>query len=144
MPPYIHRGRVAFHETDAAGIVHFANFFRYAEEAETAALISLGLFSKDTLRLYGFPRVQANAQYTAPLHFAEEYEVRASLERIGASSLAWHFDIAGAGGSCACVEMVSSRRHAATGEAAPYAPAEREALHKLMPSPPESAQEQKS
>ena len=34
--------RVEFYETDAAGIVHFSNFFRYMETAEHAFLRSLG------------------------------------------------------------------------------------------------------
>ncbi len=148
MPPYLHSGRVAFHETDAAGIVHFSNYFRYAEEAETAALASLGIFSADSLRRYAFPRVQVSARYSHPLHFHEAYEVRAWLTGIGNSSLQWRFDIAGANTLCACVEVTTSRRHGADGSAAPYSPQEKAALQHLLLPPatagsPTSGDEQK-
>ncbi len=134
MPAYIHQGRVAFHETDAAGIVHFSTYFLYAEEAETAALASLGIFSADTLHRYGFPRVQAAAQYHSPLHFHEEYTVRTCLTRIGKSSLHWRFDIEGKTTTCATVELISSRRHLNDGSAAPYTEQEKAALQSLLKS----------
>ena len=37
------RRRVQFHETDAAGIVHFSWFYRYMEEAEHALWRQAGL-----------------------------------------------------------------------------------------------------
>ena len=44
MPYEFHsRQRVEFADTDMAGIVHFANFFRYMERAEHEFLRSLGL-----------------------------------------------------------------------------------------------------
>ncbi len=132
MSAYIHRGRVAFHETDAAGIVHFASYFLYAEEAETAALASLGIFSSDAATRYGFPRVQASANYARPLRFFESYAVHAGLTHIGSSSLHWRFDIAGEAGACASVELISSRRHAADGSAAPYSEEEKAALQSLL------------
>ncbi len=132
MPPFIHQRRIAFHETDAAGIVHFSNYFRYAEEAETAALASLGIFSAETLRQYAFPRVQAGARYCHPLHFAEVCEVQATLRHVGASSLGWRFDISCRGVPCACVELTSARRHVADGSAAPYSAEEKAALRTLL------------
>ncbi len=132
MPAYLHQGRVAFHETDAAGIVHFSNYFRYAEEAETAALASLGIFSAESLQCYSFPRVQANAQYNHPLRFPEAYTVRAFIKRIGRSSLTWRFEIAGPGKSCACVDVTSVRCSTEDGHPVPYFPQEVERLRTLM------------
>ena len=51
--------RVEFIETDMAGIVHYSNFFRYMEAAETAFIRSLW-FSIWTLQAeppVGWPRV---------------------------------------------------------------------------------------
>ncbi len=137
MPEFTHPGRVAFHETDAAGIVHFSNYFRYAEEAETAALASLGIFSADTLHHYAFPRVKASAHYNNPLHFGEAYEVLASLERLGKSSLTWRFEVVNEQHSCAVLEVTTARRHAADGSAAPYSEEEKAALRCLIPEPPQ-------
>ncbi len=142
MPAYIHSDRVAFHETDAAGIAHFSSYFLYAEEAETAALASLGIFSAESLARYVFPRVQASASYTRPLRFHEAYEAQAAITHIGNSSLKWHVDIISEKGPCACVELITSRRLVTTGEAAPYTPAEQEALKTLMPMPGAAPAEQ--
>ncbi len=143
MPAYIHHGRVAFHETDGAGIVHFSNYFRYAEEAESAALASLGIFSADTLRFYGFPRVQASAQYNTSLHPFDEYTVRAYITRIGNSSLTWRFEIGGKQKSCATLSVTSVRVCAEDGTPMPYFPAEKEALRTLMlhPAEPEATKQ---
>ncbi len=130
MPAYIHQGRVAFHETDAAGIVHFSNYFRYAEEAETAALASIRIFDARTLERYTFPRVQANAQYNRPLCFPEAYTVRAFIRRIGNSSLTWRFEISSKEKSCAIVDLVSVRCYA-TGGVAHYTADEKAALETL-------------
>ena len=43
MTPFRTTRRVEFGDTDMAGIIHFANFFRYMEAAETDFLRSLGL-----------------------------------------------------------------------------------------------------
>lgn len=66
---------VAFSETDAAGIVHFANFFRYMEDAEHAYLRSLGLSVHRDIGddMAGFPRVSAQCDYRRPLRFEDVF-----------------------------------------------------------------------
>jgi acyl-CoA thioester hydrolase len=69
--------RVEFSETDMAGIVHFANFFRYMESAEHAFYRSLG-FSVMMDHLdpaLGFPRVHAECDYRKPLKFEDNLEI---------------------------------------------------------------------
>lgn len=131
MPAFIYTRRIAFHETDAAGIVYYANYFRLAEEAETHALASLGQ-GPQTLRRYALPRVRTEAEYHAPLHFFEQVEVQARITQIGRSSLHWEFQISGPDGLCATVRSVSSRRHISDGSAAPYSEAERRVLDALL------------
>ena len=69
--------RVAFSETDAAGIAHFANFFRWMEDAEHAFLRSLGtsVHAHDGEGLSGFARVKAGCEYHRPLQFEDEFTV---------------------------------------------------------------------
>jgi len=67
------RRRVEFCETDMMGIVHFSNFFRYAESAETAFFKSLGVPIIDGG--VGWPRVHAEFDFKKPLRFEEEFEV---------------------------------------------------------------------
>lgn len=128
MPAYIYKRRIAFHETDAAGVVYFANYFRLAEEAETHALASLG--SVVTRDGYLYPRVHAEADYLAPLCFFDEVSVHANIIRIGSSSVHWKFDIFHGEQICATVKTISSRRNH-DGSAAIYSEAERTAYQTL-------------
>ena len=131
MPAFIHKGRVPFHATDAAGIVHFANYFRYMEEAELYALSARG-FRPDN---HAYPRVHIEADYHAPLRFWDEYTVSAALEHIGSTSLHWKFTINGPSGICAVIRSISSRRSADLITPAPYTEDERQRLADLLISP---------
>lgn len=126
-PPY--RTRVAFHHTDAAGIVHFANYFLFAEEAETALLAALKLPGPREGMQY--PRVSAGAEYLRPLHFGDEVEVLVRLQKLGRSSLHWLFTVSGPEGTCARLHICTARRNS-RGEAAPYSPEERARLEALI------------
>lgn len=66
--------RVQFYETDAGGIVHFSNYFRYMEEAEHALWRAAGLSIHDRDAAFGWPRVHASIDYHRPLRFEEEFE----------------------------------------------------------------------
>lgn len=128
MPAFIYKRRIAFHETDAAGVVYFANFFHLAEEAEVHALASLGDITSQTGYLY--PRVHVEADYLTPLRFFDEMSVHACITRIGSSSMEWKFEIFRGSTICAVVRTTSSRRHH-DGSAAPYGENERVAFAAL-------------
>jgi len=68
--------RVHFHETDAAGIVHFSVFFRYMEEAEHAMWRAAGLSIATPDAPIGFPRVATSFDFLKPLRFEDEFDVR--------------------------------------------------------------------
>ena len=61
--------RVAFAETDMAGILHFANFFRYMEEVEHAFFRSLGLqvHEGNEAGAMGWARGEASCRFMRPL-----------------------------------------------------------------------------
>ncbi len=116
------------HATDAAGIVHFANYFRYMEEAELQALHARG-FRPDG---HAYPRVHIEADYCAPLRFWDTVTVQAALLHIGNSTLHWQFTFSGPQGTCAVLKCVSARRSADLSAPAPYTQAERERLADLL------------
>jgi acyl-CoA thioesterase FadM len=79
---------VQFAETDLAGMVHFANFFRYMEEAEHALWRAAGMtIDSPSLAPAGsgaagsphphlkWPRVAAAFDFKRPLRFEDEFEV---------------------------------------------------------------------
>jgi YbgC/YbaW family acyl-CoA thioester hydrolase len=72
---YTLRRRVHFYETDAAGIVHFSNFFRYMEEAEHALWREAGLSITNRKAGVGFPRIATSFEYHRPLRIEDEFDV---------------------------------------------------------------------
>jgi acyl-CoA thioester hydrolase len=71
--------RVQFYETDAAGIVHFSQYFRYMEEAEHALWRANGLSVAPPGAELGWPRVAASFDYHRPLRFEDEFDVVISV-----------------------------------------------------------------
>ena len=68
--------RVQFHETDAAGLVHFSVYFRYMEEAEHALWRAAGLSIHPPSSDIGWPRRTASFEYHRALRFEDEFEVQ--------------------------------------------------------------------
>lgn len=91
--------RVAFHETDAMGIVHHSNYLRYFEEARVLWLeehdapythyMDLGLH---------FAVTRVEVDYKRPARFDDRLEVVTWVERIRGASLRMGYEIRCAGG----------------------------------------------
>ncbi len=99
-PAYTHAMRVPFADTDLAGIVHFANFFRYMENAEHAFFRSLGYSihpsgsaatGLETYEGYGWPRVSATCEYKKPLRFEQEVQVEVHIRERQAKTINYEF-----------------------------------------------------
>jgi YbgC/YbaW family acyl-CoA thioester hydrolase len=73
---------VQFSETDAAGIVHFSNFFRYFEDAEHALWREAGLSIHDRDSAIGWPRVAASCDFHRPLKFEQEFDIEARVAEL--------------------------------------------------------------
>lgn len=89
---FTHLHRVEFCETDMAGIVHFANFYRYMEQAEHEFFRSLGLSVMEHEpdgSIVGWPRVSCSCNYEAPAFFEDLVEVRLTVTRKGVKSLCY-------------------------------------------------------
>jgi len=69
--------RVEFSDTDMAGIMHYANFFRFMETAEHGFYRSLGfsVVMPETDPRLGWPRVHAECDYKKPLRFEDLVEI---------------------------------------------------------------------
>jgi acyl-CoA thioester hydrolase len=79
--------RVQFHETDAAGLVHFSCFFNYMEEAEHALWRAAGLSIHPPETEVGWPRRKTGFEYYRPLFFEDEFEVRIRVAEVSASTI---------------------------------------------------------
>ncbi|MBT8108661.1 MAG: YbgC/FadM family acyl-CoA thioesterase [Gammaproteobacteria bacterium] len=73
--------RVYYEDTDAQGVVYYANYFRFMERARTEWLRSLGV---DMVRLQDEERrifvvAEVNAKFLAPARLSDELVVTARL-----------------------------------------------------------------
>ena len=79
--PFEWRVRVYYEDTDAQGVVYYANYFRYMERARTEWLRSLGVdqaqLLNDERRM--FVVTESNASFLAPARFNDEVVVTARL-----------------------------------------------------------------
>jgi acyl-CoA thioester hydrolase len=80
---------VEFADTDMAGIVHFASFFRYMEAAEHAYLRACGLsvFTTWEGQKITFPRVSASCDFVRPARFEDVLDIEVGVEKIGRTSV---------------------------------------------------------
>jgi acyl-CoA thioester hydrolase len=85
--------RVEFSETDMAGIVHYANFFRYMETAEHGFFRQLGysVVMDQFEPAVGWPRVHAECDYRQPLRFEDEVEIHLLVSEKKTKSLSYLF-----------------------------------------------------
>ncbi|MEY2879076.1 MAG: hypothetical protein RLZZ15_1456 [Verrucomicrobiota bacterium] len=90
-----HRRMVEFADTDLAGIMHFANFFRFVEVAEHAFFRSLGtsVHSSDGATHDGWPRIEVSCKYHKPARFQETLEVCLRITELRTTSLSYAFAI---------------------------------------------------
>ncbi|MBM4072769.1 MAG: acyl-CoA thioesterase [Planctomycetes bacterium] len=86
--------RIEFCDTDMAGIVHFANFFRFMESAEVEFLRARGVSVKLDWegQTIGFPRVSARCDYLKPARFEDLLDVLVSIDSIGRKSVTYRFE----------------------------------------------------
>ena len=101
--------QVEFHETDMAGIMHFANFFRWMEVCETAFYRSLGLPLISFLpgQVIAWPRVNVSCAYRAPLRFNDTVVVKLFVRKITTRSVTYVFQFRKDGTLCATGEVTA-------------------------------------
>lgn len=83
--------RVEFAETDMAGVMHFANYFRWMEEVEHAMFRSIGLsvVHPDGERTISWPRVRVTCEYRGPVRFEDVVDVSLAITKMGGKSISY-------------------------------------------------------
>ena len=88
--------RVQFAETDMAGVMHFANYFRIMEETEHAFWRSLGqcVHTRDDDREVGWPRVNVSCDYLAPARFEDVLDVSLTVTELSTTKIRFQIEFA--------------------------------------------------
>jgi acyl-CoA thioester hydrolase len=82
--------RVYYEDTDAAGVVYYANYLRYMERARTEWLSSLGFDLADVERTHGvvFAVHRTDIEYRFPARLGDRIEATVTLVELGRASIA--------------------------------------------------------
>jgi len=109
---------VEFSDTDMAGIMHFAAFFRYMEAAEHELLRSLGLgvYSEIDGAVITFPRVAAKCDYHSPARCEQLLDIDVTVLRVGTKSVSYGFQLTHEGRKVASGELTSVCCHVEHGQ----------------------------
>ncbi len=90
----VYRRRVQFYETDAQGVVHHSNYFRYFEEARGEFLRNLGVpYSR--LRSMGYEVVllEARCSFKKPLYYDEEVTIELDIKDINRYTFSFTYKV---------------------------------------------------
>ncbi|MGC8508234.1 MAG: tol-pal system-associated acyl-CoA thioesterase [Thiomonas sp.] len=105
--------RVYWEDTDAGGIVYYANYLKFFERARTEWLRSLGLAQSELAAQSGLVFVVADLQlrYAAPARLDDALQIQLRVLDLGAASLqvaqqAWRTDAQGAPATLLCEASV--------------------------------------
>jgi len=97
-----HRGRVFtstfrvhWVDTDAAGVMHFSNYFRYFEACEQEFYHSLGIPPSELRQEHNIllPRVEARCEYKAPCRFDDQIEVALRVHEVTSKTITLNFEL---------------------------------------------------
>ena len=109
--PFRTTRRVEFGDTDMAGIMHFSNFFRFMEAAETEFLRARGLsvtwHDAKVGERFGFPRVSVACDFKAPARFEDVLAIAVIVEKIGTKSVSYRFEFSREGMAIAVGRMTA-------------------------------------
>ena len=87
--PHELKVRVYYEDTDAGGIVYYANYLRFAERARTEMLRDAGFHHTENMKETGLAFVVArvNINYRQPAYLDDALTVKTSVRKVGGASL---------------------------------------------------------
>ena len=80
--------KIYYEDTDAGGVVYYANYLKFLERARSEAIYSLGLSNKEILEKEGVIIIvkTCNIEYKKPAKFEDEIEVVSKISEVKNSS----------------------------------------------------------
>jgi acyl-CoA thioester hydrolase len=103
--------RVYYEDTDAIGIVYYANYLRYIERARTEALRELGIAHAELVEQFGVMFVvrRVEMDYLRPARLDDSLLVETTAEEIGGASLVLRQNVLAVEGQGNHVTLVAAR-----------------------------------
>ena len=85
---FTHKVKVYYEDTDAGGVVYYANYLNFLERARTEAINSLGLSNKKIKENFGALIIvkSCNIDYKKSAHLEDELNIRSFVKSITKTS----------------------------------------------------------
>ena len=85
---FFHTVKVYYEDTDAGGVVYYANYLKYLERARTEALSSIGLSNHQIKEKFGALIIvkSCNIEYKKSAHLEDELKIRSFIKSITKTS----------------------------------------------------------
>ena len=100
--------RIYYHDTDCGGVVYYANYLKYLEEARSEYLEMRGLIVKEMLAQgIGFVVARQEIDYKSPAFYGDTLEVKTRVTEASLTRVNFEYDIVNqAGKSIASAKTV--------------------------------------
>ena len=85
---FFHNIKVYYEDTDAGGVVYYANYLKFLERARTEALVSLGFSNKKIKDEFGALIIvkSCNIEYMKSVYLEDELNIRSFVKSITKTS----------------------------------------------------------
>ncbi|MDC0078713.1 YbgC/FadM family acyl-CoA thioesterase [Candidatus Pelagibacter sp.] len=85
---FYHNVKVYYEDTDAGGVVYYANYLKYLERARTEALTTIGLSNLEIKEKFGSLIVvkSCNIEYKKPANLEDKLSIRSFVKSISKTS----------------------------------------------------------
>jgi acyl-CoA thioester hydrolase len=85
---FTHKVKIYYEDTDAGGIVYYANYLNFLERARTEAVASLGLSNNKIKEIFDAHIIvkSCNIQYKISAHLEEELDIRSFIKSVTKTS----------------------------------------------------------
>jgi len=86
--------KIYYHDTDCGGVVYYANYLKYLEEARSEYLEERGLIIKDLLKEgIGFVVARQEIDYKSPSFYGDVLEVKTRVTEVSKARVNFEYDI---------------------------------------------------
>ena len=85
---FFHKLKVYYEDTDAGGVVYYANYLKFLERARTEALVSLGFSNKKIKEEFGALIIvkSCNIDYKRSAYLEDELSIRSFIKSVTKTS----------------------------------------------------------
>ena len=85
---FFHTIKVYYEDTDAGGVVYYANYLKFLERARTEALVTIGFNNKKIKEDYGALIIvkSCNIEYKKPSYLEDELKIRSFVKSVTKTS----------------------------------------------------------